>query len=39
VDFFTDPNAQFNVGLSLPGFEQFATKDDGIVEGVRWTIV
>ncbi|XP_006460547.1 hypothetical protein AGABI2DRAFT_135709 [Agaricus bisporus var. bisporus H97] len=39
VDFFTDPNAQLNVGLSLPGFEQFASRDDGIVEGVRWTIV
>ncbi|KAF8161570.1 hypothetical protein B0H34DRAFT_796336 [Crassisporium funariophilum] len=38
VDFNNDPTPN-NVGLSMPGFEQFGTVDDGVVRGVTWTIV
>lgn len=39
VDFFTQPNAQNNVGLSPSAFQKFAPLSDGIVPNVTWQIV
>lgn len=39
VDFFTQPNAQNNVGLSPSAFQKFAPLSDGIVPNVTWQII